>query len=247
MEATKEYFDFIGSIKDRIRSAQYEALKAVNKELVGFYWDIGRMISEKQKELGWGKSVVQNISDDLKSEFPGSKGFSISNLWYMTQFYQEYQGLEKLESLIREIGWTHNLLIFKRCKILEARVFYIRQSVIFGWSTRVLDHQIENKTFEKYLLNQTNYDEIPLEKFKNQKILAIKDHYTFDFLDLSEKHSERELEVSLIRNIQGFLLELGGDFSFMGSQYKIILGGEKIRFSHWHCKLQHRSGTSRLL
>jgi predicted nuclease of restriction endonuclease-like (RecB) superfamily len=228
MAATKEYFDFIGSVKDRIRSAQYEALKAINKELVGLYWDIGRMISEKQKELGWGKSVVENIAKDLSNEFPAQRGFSTTNIWLMVQFYIEYHNDTILQSVIGEIAWTHNIRIFTKCKEPQARLFYINATKSFGWSTRVLEHQIDNKTYEKYLLNQTNYDHLPVEKFKDQKVLAIKDHYTFDFLDLSEKHSERELEIALIRNIQGFLLELGGDFSFMGSQYKLILGGEKF-------------------
>ena len=112
------------------------------------------MIVQKQTEHGWGKSVVETLASDLQKEFPGVKGFSISNLWYMAQFYTEYQGDTKLESMIREIGWTHNLLIMKGCKASPERQFYIAASKKFGWTTRVLEHQIDNKTFEKYLLNQ---------------------------------------------------------------------------------------------
>ncbi len=223
MDAPKEYTNFIGSVKDRIRNAQYAALKAVNKELVGLYWDIGRMISEKQTELGWGKSVVKNISNDLQKEFPG-KGYSVSNLWYMTQLYSEYQGNEILEPLVREIGWSHNLIMMKKCKDSSSRLFYLNHTKEFGWSKRVLEHQIENKTYEKYLLGQTNYDDQSPDRFEHQRQLAIKDHYTFDFLELAEKHSERELERALIQNMQSFLLELGGDFAFLGSQYKITVG-----------------------
>jgi predicted nuclease of restriction endonuclease-like (RecB) superfamily len=194
MSATKEYFDFIGTVKERIRSAQYEALKTVNKELVGLYWDIGRMISEKQEELGWGKAVVENISKDLQTEFPGSKGYSAYNLWLMVRLYNEYQGDSILEPLVPELGWSHHILVMKKCAARQERRFYFSATKKFGWSKRVLEHQIDNKTYEKYLLNQTNYDDLPAEKFSNQKVLAIKDHYTFDFLDLSEKHSERELD-----------------------------------------------------
>lgn len=240
MDAPKDYTNFIGSIKERIRSAQYDALKAVNRELVGLYWDIGKMISEKQIELGWGKSVVKNLSSDIALEFPNIKGFSVSNIWYMSQFYQEYGGNEKLESLIREIGWTHNLLIFKKCKTIDSREFYIKQTKRFGWTTRVLDHQIDNKTYEKFQLGQTNYDNQYAESFRSQRCLAIKDHYTFDFLELSEKHSERELESSIIRNIQGFLLELGGEMALIGSQYKLEVGGEEfyIDLLLYHRELQ---------
>jgi predicted nuclease of restriction endonuclease-like (RecB) superfamily len=240
MAATKEYFDFIGSVKDRIRFAQYEALKAVNKELVGLYWDIGRMISEKQKELGWGKAVIENISADLKKEFASTSGFSVSNLWYMVQFYTEYKDETILQPLVGEIGWVHNLLIFSKCHNVAERKFYILFTKKFGWSKRVLDHQIDNKTYEKYLLKQTNYDDLPAENFSNQKVLAIKDHYTFDFLELSEKHSERDLEEGLIRNMQQFLLELGGDFAFLGSQYKITVGSQDfyIDLLLFHRRLQ---------
>ncbi len=240
MAATEEYFDFIGSVKDRIRSAQYEALKAVNKELVGLYLDIGRMISEKQKELGWGRSVVENISVDLKSEFPLQRGFSTTNLWLMIQYYNEYQDNKFLQSLTGEISFTSNVLVFTRCKDPNQRQFYLETTKKFGWTTRVLDHQIDNRTYEKYLLNQTNYDEVSQETFKDQKILAVKDHYTFDFLDLSEKHTERELEKGLIRNIQQFLLELGADFAFLGSQYKITVGSQDfyIDLLLFHRRLQ---------
>ncbi|TSA38420.1 MAG: DUF1016 domain-containing protein [Porphyromonadaceae bacterium] len=228
MSVPKEYSDFIGSVKDRIWSAQYEALKVVNKELVGLYWDIGKMISEKQKELGWGKSVVRNISNDLQDEFPGKSGFSARNIWLMVRLYTEYKDDIKVQPLVAQIGWAHNLIIFSKCQSTDERSFYIISSRKFGWSKRVLEHQIDNKTYEKYLLNQTNFDELTPEKFQHQRNLAIKEHYTFDFLELADKHSERELEEALIRNMQKFLLELGGDYSFMGCQYRISLGDEEF-------------------
>ncbi len=228
MDVENNYLNFFETLRKRILSAQYEALREVNKQLVSLYWDIGKMISEKRTELGWGKSVVENLARDLKNDFPSMKGFSVSNLWYMTQFYQEYSGCSNLESVIREIGWTHNLLIFKKCKTENSRKFYIHHTKKFGWTTRVLEHQIENRTFEKYILKQTNYDELTDEDFIHQKSLAVKDHYTFDFLELLEKHSERELEDALIGKIQPFLLELGGEFCFMGNQFRISLGDNEF-------------------
>ncbi len=228
MNAPKEYANFIGSVKERIRNAQYAALKAVNTELVGLYWDIGKMISEKQKELGWGMSVVEKIAHDLKNEFPDSQGFSSYSLWSMVRLYNEYQGDIFLAPLVPEIGWSHNVIILKKCKNRDERVFYLKKTKKFGWSKRVLEHQIQNKTYEKYLLNQTNYDQESPEKFEHQKHLAIKDHYTFDFLELSERHSERELENSLVQNIQQFLRELGGELSFVGSQFKLEVGGDEF-------------------
>lgn len=240
MESPKEYLIFFAEVKNRIRSAQYEALKAVNKELVGLYWDLGEMIVKKQMEAGWGKAVVETLAKDLQDEFPGVKGFSVANLWYMAQFYSEYKQDSKLESLIREIGWTHNLTVLKKCKLSHERMFYIHATKRFGWTTRVLEHQIDNKTFEKYLLNQTNFDQIVQEKYPDRKNLAIKDHYTFDFLGLSDDHNERELELALVKNIRGFLLELGSDFCFIGNQHRLLIDDEEyfIDLLLFHRRLQ---------
>ncbi len=140
----------------------------------------------------------------------------------------EYKDDKFLQSLTAEIGFTHNVHIFSKCKIRDERRFYITATKKYGWTTRVLEHQIENKTYEKYLLGQTTYDREKPEKYDHQKHLAIKDHYTFDFLELSEKHSEKELEKSLIQNIREFLLELGGDYTFVGNQFRIEVGGEEF-------------------
>ncbi len=141
------------------QSAQYEALKKVNKELVGLNWDIGRTIVERQDNQGWGKAAVQRIAKDLQREFPGRSGFSASNLWWMKFFFETYIGLEKLVPLVREIGWTHNVVIFQRCKDPLEREFYIRMTRKFGWSKNVLIHQIDNQGYEKTLLGQTNFNQ----------------------------------------------------------------------------------------
>lgn len=196
--AIHDYAVLLGEIKQRIRSAQYEALKAVNKEQIDLYWDIGRMIVERQVGKTRGKAVVENLAADLQKEFPGIGGFSTSNLWRMRLFYEAYAGREKLAPLVREIGWTHNLIIFEKCKDDLEREFYIRMTRKFGWTKNVLTIKIEQKTYEKTLLNQTNFDQTVTEKIRNQAKLAVKDEYTFDFLELGDEHSERELERALV-------------------------------------------------
>jgi len=211
---------FIISIKEKIRFAQYEAYKDVNTHLIRLYWDIGKDISEKQGE-SWGKSIVPILSKELQSEFPGVSGFSERNIWLMTQFYNEYNEVEFLQPLVAEISWTKHIAIMSKCKDNQERRFYIMATKRFGWSKNVLIHQIETKSYEKYLLNQTNFDQnLPLE-IKNQAILAVKDEYTFDFMDLSNEHSERQLELSLVNNVRAFLLEMGSQFTFIGNQYKL--------------------------
>ncbi|MEA2039555.1 MAG: DUF1016 N-terminal domain-containing protein, partial [Thermodesulfobacteriota bacterium] len=178
------YPALLGEIKQRIRAAQYEALKAVNKELIALYWDIGRLIIERQTGETWGKSVVGNLANDLQKEFPGIRGFSVSNLWRMRLFYAAYADNEKLAPMVREISWTQNILIFERCKDDLEREFYIRMTRKFGWTKNVLAIKIETNTYENTLLNQTNFDQTVSEEIRKQAKLAVKDEYTFDFLEL---------------------------------------------------------------
>jgi predicted nuclease of restriction endonuclease-like (RecB) superfamily len=219
---SEEYGQFLAQVKERIQTSQYEALKSINKELVALYWDIGKMITERQTYESWGKSIVQQLADDLQKGFPGIKGFSVQNLWYMRQFYLEYHENEKLQLLVGEISWTHNLVIMSKCKDPMEREFYIRMTRKFGWSKNVLIHQIENQSYEKSLLGQTNFDKALTPELNAQAKLAIKDEYTFDFLELGEKHNERELEKALIARVEDFLREMGGVFAFIGSQYRKI-------------------------
>ncbi|AYN00800.1 YhcG family protein [Chryseobacterium sp. 3008163] len=230
---------FISEIKTKVRNAQYEAMKAVNVALINLYWEIGKSISENQTE-NWGKSVVATLSKELQKEFPGVGGFSTTNLWLMMQFYSEYQSDINLQPLVGEISWSKHTVILRKCKDPKEREFYILSTKKFGWTKNILIHKIENKTFEKYLLNQTNFDETLPEKLKNQAILAVKDEYIFDFLGIEEEHSEKELEIKLIQNIRGFLLELGSDFSFIGNQYKVSVSEKEyfIDLLLFHRRLQ---------
>ena len=228
LDLPTDYAGLLALVKERVRSAQYAALKAVNTELVGLYWDIGRMIVERQDAEGWGKAVVENLAADLRAEFPGVGGFSASNLWRMKGFFEAYQGVEKLAPLVREIGWSHNIVIMERCSDPLEREFYIRMTGKFGWSKNVLVHQIENQSYEKSLLGQTNFDQALTPELRAQAKLAVKDEYTFDFLELGEEHSERELERALIARIEDFLRAMGGMFAFMGSQYRLEVDGREF-------------------
>jgi predicted nuclease of restriction endonuclease-like (RecB) superfamily len=223
-----DYAKLLTAVKERVRAAQYAALKAVNKELVGLYWDIGRMIAERQEQAGWGKSVVERLSADLRQEFPGISGFSVQNLWYMRQLFLEYNGHERLQPLVGEIAWAHNLAIMSKCKDPLEREFYIRMTRKFGWSKNVLIHQIGNQSYEKSLLGQTNFDQALTPELRAQAKLAVKDEYTFDFLELGEEHSERDLERALIARIEKFLRAMGGMFAFMGSQYRLEVDGDEF-------------------
>jgi predicted nuclease of restriction endonuclease-like (RecB) superfamily len=214
-----EYVDFLKGINNRIREAQLSALRAINKELIMLYWDIGRRIVEKQKAEKWGDEVIEGLAKDLQNTFPGMKGFSARNLWRMRDLYVSYGENAKLSSLLTEISWTHNIAILGKCDDALEREFYIRMSRKYNWSYRVLLNNIENQTYEKTLLGQTNFNVTLPADIKDRARLVVKDEYTFDFLELGDDFSERQLENGLIGRVDDFLREMGGIFTFVGSQY----------------------------
>jgi predicted nuclease of restriction endonuclease-like (RecB) superfamily len=176
----------------------------------------------------WGQSVVKQLSQDLQTAFPGVSGFSTRNIWYMKNFYAMYCTVKKVQPLVAEIGWTHNVVIMEKCKDDLQREFYIRMTRKFGWTKNVLIHHIENQNYEKTLLNQTNFDQTVAPEIRNQAKLAVKDEYTFDFLELGDEFSERQLESAILSKMVHFLREMGGVFAFVGSQVRLEVGNKEF-------------------
>ncbi len=223
------YQQFVAEVKQRIRQAQYQALKAVNKEQIQLYWELGRLIVERQQQHGWGKAIVEQLAQELQAEFRGIGGFSARNLWYMRRFYDHYHQHEFLQPLVAEISWSHNILIMEKCKDDHERLFYIQQTRRNGWSKNVLVHQIENRAYQQILLSQQNFAETLPEATRAPAAVTLKDEYTFDFLNLPDPYSEHELEQAILANIRRFLIEMGGDFTFLGNQYTLALDGNEYK------------------
>ena len=125
------------------------AARPVNSEMLALYWWLGENISQRQATLGWGKAVVENLARDLQTEFPGRNGFSAQNLWAMRQFFNEYSDKPKLQSLIGEISWAKNLLVMARAKDDLEREFYLRATARFGWTSKVLQHHLDNQSYRQ--------------------------------------------------------------------------------------------------
>ncbi len=215
----KQFKSFVEDIKQKIKSAQYRALQAVNKEQIQLYWEIGQLIVERQEQYGWGKGIVEKLASELQAEFVGIGGFSARNLWYMRNLYKEYASSSILQPVVAEIGWTHNILILEKCKGEHERFFYIEMVKRYSWSKNMLINAIDAETYEKTLINQQNFDDkLPAEQAKNAD-LVLKDEYTFDFLNLTEPYTEAQLEQALISNIRDFLASMGGDFTFVANQF----------------------------
>lgn len=204
-----------------IEQSKARAIRAVNAEMIEMYWQIGKYISEKANNDGWGKSVVQDFASFLKQAYPTASGFSSQNIWRMKQFYETYKDNEKLSPLVREITWSNNLLIMAGCKTDEAKEFYLRLTIANGYGKRELERQIDSMLFERTMLS-TAKNKVLIEK--HPAVSALRDTYVLEFLDIPDDYKEKDLRKSIIANLKQFILEFGKDFTFMGEEYRVQVG-----------------------
>lgn len=240
--ATDDYRALITDLKTRIQAAQIKAVVAVNTQLITLYWDIGKLIAEKQRSSGWGDSVIEVVAKDLSREFQSMRGFSRRNLYRMKQLYGFYANLgEFVPQLVAQIPWGHNDLILQKIKEQDKALWYARKTVENGWSRQVLNHQIESELYERQMAKPTidNFAERLPAPQSDLARETLKDPYLFDFLDVGEEAHERELETALVERITRFLLELGKGFAFIGRQYHLEVGGEDfyIDLLFYHLRL----------
>lgn len=237
---TNEYAEFIETLKLEIRQTQVKAALSVNRELVLLYWRIGKSILAKQKELGWGAKVVEQISRDLRLEFPMMKGFSPRNVKYMRALAENYADEQFVQQVVAQIPWGHNVRILDKIKDQAEREFYIRKTIENGWSRNALEIQIETGLHLRQGKAITNFE---LTLPKPQSDLAneiLKSPYNFDFLGLGDEAQEREIEAAMMRHIRDYLLELGVGFAFVGSQYRLEVAGDEFFIDQlfYHLKLR---------
>lgn len=220
------YRQFLEDLKGRVRTAQLRASLAVNRELILLYWSIGRDILARQEAEGWGAKVVDQLSRDLRREFPEVKGFSTRNLKYMRAFAEAWPDEDFVQQAVAQIPWGHNVRILEKVADPVQRRFYIEQTRANGWSRNVLVLQIESRLHERHGQAVTNFDAVLPAPQSDLAQQITKDPYCFDFLTLHADAQERELEAGLIEHIRDFLLELGVGFSFVGSQIHLQVGDQ---------------------
>lgn len=207
-----------------IEAARARAFTAINKELIDLYWDIGATISRRIAADGWGQGTVLALADHIRKRRPGRSGFSARNLWRMMQFYETYRDKPKLSALLTELSWTHNLLILGKCKRDDEREFYLRLAHGQKWPSRELERQINGALFERTVLSPPKLS-APLTELHPDAAALFKDTYLVEFFDLPPAHSEADLHCGLVEQLKQFLIELGRDFCFAGTQYPLQVGG----------------------
>jgi predicted nuclease of restriction endonuclease-like (RecB) superfamily len=212
-------------VLDLIQRARRRAFQAVNTELVDLYWRVGQYISQKLESAVWGEGAVDQLAGYIARQHPDIHGFTRPNLFRMRQFYETYRHEPKVSPLVRQLPWTHNLLILSGCKRPEEREFYLRLAADRRWSKRELERQIDGCMFARAVLNPPKVS-AALAQLHPDATRIFKDSYLLDFLSLPENFSERDLQQSLLANLKKFLIELGPDFCFAGEEMRLQVGGQ---------------------
>jgi predicted nuclease of restriction endonuclease-like (RecB) superfamily len=218
----KGYDEFLRGLKQRIQQARLKAVLAVNRELILFYWQLGRDILERQDRAGWGTKIVDRLSEDLRREFPDQKGFSRTNLLCMRAFAEAWPDEAIVQQLVAQIPWGHNVRILDMVKDPEERLWYVQQAIRNGWSRNVLVLQIEGGLCRRQGKALTNFQATLPAPQSDLAQQLIKDPYNFDFLTLGAEAQERDLERGLLAHLRQFLVELGVGFACVGSQVPLL-------------------------
>ena len=218
-----EYGEVLSAIKSEVLSARVRSARAVNTEVIGLYWRIGVLILGRQDQEGWGTRVIDRLSADLRTEFPGMRGFGTRSLLYMRAFAAAWpEGIAR--EAVAQLPWSHVTTLLDKVAEPTTRRWYAEQDVEHGWSAAVLAHHIDAARHLRMGAAHNNFADVmaPAESDQSREILQ--DPYNLDFLALDRHHSERELEDALVSRLTRFLAELGSGFAFVGRQYKVSVG-----------------------
>jgi predicted nuclease of restriction endonuclease-like (RecB) superfamily len=206
-----------------IKSARQQAFQTVNTTLIELYWQVGAYISRKIENAEWGDRVVEQLAAYIAHTQPGLRGFTRPNLFRMRQFYETYRNDGKVSALLRQLSWTHNLIILSQSKREEEREFYLRLAIEEKWSTRELERQFQTALFERTVLHPPKVSAV-LTQIHPEAMSIFKDSYLVEFLELPEGHDESDLHKGLLHRLKEFLIELGRDFCFVGSEFPVQVG-----------------------
>lgn len=206
-----------------IDSAKQRVYRAANTELIDLYWQVGELISKKIASAEWGDGVVAQLADFIAQTQPNLRGFTQRNLFRMRQFYEAYQGDTKVSPLVTQLSWTHNLTILSRSKRPEEREFYLKMAIQEKWSKRELERQFNTALFERVVLSPVKTSPMVAQHYP-KALDVFKDSYVVEFLNLPSAHNEADLHKGLLLKLRDFLLELGRDFCFIGSEYALQVG-----------------------
>lgn len=223
-EVPDDYALVLAEIKQRIQQERLRIVLSANAAMVLLYWDIGRMILDRQKQAGWGAKVIDRLSEDLRKAYPDMQGLSPRNLKYMRAFAAAWPDPAIVQASLAQITWYHNLTLLEQLEDAETRLWYVQKTVEFGWSRSVLRLQIDSRAYERHGRAITNFEATLPPPDSDMAAQIFKDPYLFDFIGTADPRREAEVEQALVDHIQRFLLELGTGFAFVGRQFLLEVG-----------------------
>jgi predicted nuclease of restriction endonuclease-like (RecB) superfamily len=239
-EFPPDYAEWLGDLKQRIRTERLRVVLASNAAMVMLYWEIGRSVLEKQTLQGWGAKVIDRLAADLREAFPEMKGFSPRNIKYMRAFVAAWPDCAIVQATLAQLTWYHNIALLEKLKTAEERLWYATKTLEHGWSRNILAIQIECRAQQRFGKAQNNFPATLPPPDSDMAVQIFKDPYLFDFLGTDAPRREAELERGLIKHIQKFLLELGQGFAFVGQQVHLELGDQDFYLDllFYHLKLR---------
>jgi predicted nuclease of restriction endonuclease-like (RecB) superfamily len=241
----EDYSTWLKELKNKVRIIQIKTAVKVNSEMLRFYWELGADIIHKQETAKWGDGFIARLSRDMMTEFPEMKGFSLSNLKYIKQWYRFYNRdnviSQQVVGQITQIPWGHNIAIIAKCTNITEALYYVQNTQLHNWSRSVLVHQIESGLYLREGKSITNFSATLPKPQSDLAIQTLKDPYVFDFLTMTGKYDELELEKELVKQITHFLLEMGAGFAYIGRQIPLTVGEREFFIdllfyhTHLHC------------
>ena len=239
-EMDDDYLQFIEDIKSEIRKQRVSVVIKANSSMMCLYWNIGKLILEKQKKEGWGAKVIDRMSKDLKDAFPDMSGFSPRNIKYMRKFAECWTDFEIVQQVVAQIPWRTNRKLLDKLNSQESRLWYAHKTVEHGWSSAILDLQIQTGLMERSGKSINNFSVALPPTDSDMANQIFKDPYLFDFLGTDMPRRETEIEIRLVEHIQKFLLELGQGFAFVGRQVHLEVDGRDFYLDilFYHLKLR---------
>lgn len=243
LTANAEYKKWITDLKTKVKQVQLKAAITVNQQLLMFYWELGTDITEKQRNAAWGDGFIKQLSRDLMAEFPDIKGFSQRNLRFVRQwvsFWIDDSAIwQQAVAKLTLIPWGHNQVIINKCKNTQEGLYYVSNTIEYGWSRSVLTHQIESQLWQREGKALSNFSQSLPAPLSDLALQTLKDPYIFDFLCLAKGYDEKELEKGLVDHITQFLLELGAGFAYIGRQVPLQVGTREffIDLLFYHTRL----------
>jgi predicted nuclease of restriction endonuclease-like (RecB) superfamily len=236
--STNAYNEMLHEIIAEVKMTRIVIANRLSSSITQLYWSIGKRLSSEKLEKGYGGKVVEQLSVDLKSEFPDTEGFSPRSLWDMKRLYEFYTEADQillqavavsenniLPQVVAVLPWGHNRLILSKIKDKQEALYYAEAAVKMGWTRNLLLNFINADTYHnaRELPKLHNFETTLPEHLQEQADEILKSTYNLGFLGIKHQIKERELEKRLVEKIKLFLLELGDGFSFIGNQHRLTL------------------------